>query len=127
MGVNAPSPSVRLATFRACATLDARGTPKSITDLHQHACIGMRWVDTILDWELIDGKKPITVKTSGTALVTDITEVLSLALAGVGFAYVHEALARRYIRVGSNSGRARRIVSILSTTRFPSAKVARLY
>jgi DNA-binding transcriptional LysR family regulator len=30
--------------------------------------------------------------------VTDITEVLSLALAGVGIAYVHEALTRRYIR-----------------------------
>ena len=83
--------------------LDARGTPKSIADLHQHNCIGWRWVvsGAILDWELIDGKKPITVKTSGTALVTDTTEALSLALAGVGIAYVHEPLARRYIREGS--------------------------
>ena len=83
--------------------LDARGTPKSIADLHQHNCIGMRWVvsGAIFDWELIDGKKPITVKTSGTALVTDTTEALSLALAGVGIAYVHEPLARRYIREGS--------------------------
>ena len=83
--------------------LDARGTPKSIADLHQHNCIGWRWAvsGAILDWELIDGKKPITVKTSGTALVTDTTEALSLALAGVGIAYVHEPLARRYIREGS--------------------------
>src|SRR5258708_1505938 len=83
--------------------LDARGTPKSIADLHQHNCIGARGVASgaVRDWELIDGKKPTTVKTSGTALVTDTTEALSLALAGVGIAYVHEPLARRYIRDGS--------------------------
>jgi DNA-binding transcriptional LysR family regulator len=55
----------------------------------------------VFDWELIDGKKPTTVKTSGTALVTDTTEALSLALAGVGIAYIFEPLARRYIREGS--------------------------
>ena len=75
--------------------LDARGTPKLIADLHQQNCIGLRWVvsGAVFDWELIDGKKPITFKTSGTALVTDVTEALSLALAGVGIAYVHEPLA----------------------------------
>ena len=83
--------------------LDARGTPKSIADLHQHNCIGIRSVvsGAVFDWELIDGKKPTTVKTSGTALVTDTTEALSLALAGVGIAYVVEPLARRYVREGS--------------------------
>jgi DNA-binding transcriptional LysR family regulator len=91
--------------------LDARGTPKSIADLHQHNCIhslvretrGIRSVASgeVFDWELIDGKKPTTVKTSGTALVTDTTEALRLALAGVGIAYVVEPLARRYIREGS--------------------------
>src|SRR6201988_1256100 len=80
--------------------LDARGTPKSIADLHQHSCIGLRWAvsGAIFDWELIDGKKLKTIKTSGTALVTDVTEALNLALAGVGIASVHEPLVRRYIR-----------------------------
>jgi DNA-binding transcriptional LysR family regulator len=83
--------------------LAARGMPKSIPDLHQHNCIGIRSVvaDAIFDWELIDGKKPVTLKTSGTALVTDITEALSLSLAGVGIAYVLEPLARQYLRDGS--------------------------
>jgi DNA-binding transcriptional LysR family regulator len=83
--------------------LDARGTPKSIADLHQHNCIGIRNTASgaITDWELIDGKKLITVKTSGTALVTDVTEALSLALAGIGIAYVVELLARPYLRDGS--------------------------
>ena len=83
--------------------LDARGVPKSIADLHQHNCIGMRsQVSTgVLDWELTDGKKPVTMKTSGTALVTDMTDALSLALAGIGIAYVVEPMARRYLRDGS--------------------------
>jgi DNA-binding transcriptional LysR family regulator len=83
--------------------LDARGAPKSIVDLHVHNCIGMRSVVSggIFDWEMIDGKKTIAVKTSGTALVTDPTEALSLALAGVGIAYVVEPLARPYLREAS--------------------------
>jgi DNA-binding transcriptional LysR family regulator len=83
--------------------LDARGTPKSIADLQQHNCIGLRLGESgaIFEWELIDRKKPVVVKTSGTALVTDSMQALSLALAGVGIAYVAEPLARRYLRDGS--------------------------
>lgn len=83
--------------------LDARGTPKSIADLYEHNCIGLRLGESgpIYEWELIDGKKPVAVQTSGTVLVTDTTQVLSLALAGVGIAYVSEPLARRYVRDGS--------------------------
>src|SRR6202034_528400 len=83
--------------------LDIRGTPKSIADLHQHNCIGIRSAvsGVISDWELIDGKKMIAVKTSGTALVTDSTDALGLALASVGIAYVVEPVARRYFREGS--------------------------
>jgi DNA-binding transcriptional LysR family regulator len=83
--------------------LDARSTPKSIVDLHQHNCIGLRLgkFGPIYEWELIDGKKQVAVKTSGTALLTDTTQVLNLAVAGVGIAYVAEPLARRYVRDGS--------------------------
>lgn len=80
--------------------LDAKGMPKTIADLHRHNCIGLRAIGSggIYDWELNEGKKVITVKTSGTALVTDPTHALELALAGVGIAYTVEPLARRHIR-----------------------------
>src|ERR1700726_3332428 len=83
--------------------LDARGTPNSVADLQQHNCIGLRLGESgaIFEWELIDRKNPVVVNTSGTALVTDTTQALSLALAGVGNAYVAEPLARRYLREGS--------------------------
>ena len=95
--------SLKLILVASRNYLDARGTPKSIADLHQHNCIGTRNIVSgpIFDWELIDGNKLITVKPSGTALVTDITEALSLALAGIGIAYVVELLARPYLRDGS--------------------------
>ena len=41
------------------------------------------------------------MKTSGTALLTDTTQVLNLAVAGVGIADVVEPLARRCLRDGS--------------------------
>jgi DNA-binding transcriptional LysR family regulator len=83
--------------------LGARGTPKSIADLHQHNCIGMRLGGSgaILEWELVDGNETIAVKSSGTVLVSDARQALSLALAGVGIAYVGEPTARRYLRDGS--------------------------
>ena len=95
--------SLKLILVASRDYLDARGTPKSIADLHQHNCIGIRNIVSgpVFDWELIDGNKLITVKPSGTALVTDITEALSLALAGIGIAYVVELLARPYLRDGS--------------------------
>jgi DNA-binding transcriptional LysR family regulator len=83
--------------------LGARGTPKSIADLHRHNCIGLRLGKSgpIYEWELIDGKRQVAVKTSGTALLIDTTQVLNLAVAGVGIAYVAEPLVRRYVRDGS--------------------------
>ena len=71
--------------------------------MHQHNCIGLRLgkFGPIYEWELIDGKKQVAVKTSGTALLTDTTQVLNLAVAGVGIAYVAEPLVRRYVRDGS--------------------------
>ncbi len=84
------------------AYLDAKGAPKRIVDLHGHNCIGYRFVGSggIFEWELTDGKKITTIKTSGTALVTDATHAIDLALAGVGITYTFEPLARRYIREG---------------------------
>src|SRR5262245_21535155 len=82
--------------------LDVKGVPKSINDLQKHNCIGLRYIGSggIFDWELVHGRKTIAVKTSGTALVTDPTHAVDLALAGLGIAYTVEPLVRRHIREG---------------------------
>ena len=94
---------VKLILVASPDYLDVRAAPKSILDLRQHNCIGMRNIASgaLFDWELIEGNKQIVVKPSGTVLVTDITEALSLALAGIGVAYVVELLARPHLRDGS--------------------------
>jgi DNA-binding transcriptional LysR family regulator len=82
--------------------LENNGLPKAISDLHRHNCIGMRYVGSggIVEWQLTDGKRIMSVKTSGTALVTDPTHALHLALAGIGIAYAIEPLARDHVRAG---------------------------
>src|SRR5258708_17856893 len=79
--------------------LHAKGTPKTIADLHRHNCIGLRLVGSggIFDWELMDGKKITTLKTSCTPLLTDSTPAPHLALPGVGNALAVPTSARRHI------------------------------
>lgn len=82
--------------------LEAKGSPKTIGDLLQHNCIGLRMTGSggIFDWELMDGRKIRTIKTSGTALVTDSSHAVGLAAADVGIAFAIEPLVRRQIREG---------------------------
>ena len=82
--------------------VEAKGTPKIIDDLHHHNCIGFRLIGSggVYGWELNDGGNEVTIKASGTALVTDATHLRDLALAGVGIAYILEPLVRHHLREG---------------------------
>ena len=84
------------------AYVEAKGAPRTLDDLHHHNCIGFRLIGSggVYDWELSDGAKEVTVKTSGSALVTDATHARDLALAGVGIAYILEPLVRHHLREG---------------------------
>ena len=52
----------------------------------------------LYDWDLSDGKRAVSVKISGTTVVTDATLARECALAGVGVAYIFEPLVRADIR-----------------------------
>jgi len=80
--------------------LAARGEPKRIADLSQHNCIGYRLLSSgaVYAWDLLDAAKEVSVRVSGSTLVTDPLYAKELALAGVGIAYLFEPLARREIR-----------------------------
>jgi DNA-binding transcriptional LysR family regulator len=82
--------------------VESNGAPKSIDHLHSHNCIGYRLAGSggIYEWELNDRGKLVTIKTSGTVLVTDVVHARDLALAGVGIAYLPEPIVRRDIREG---------------------------
>jgi len=80
--------------------LAARGEPKSVADLSQHNCIGYRLLSSgaVYAWDLREAGKEVSVRVSGSTLVTDPLCAKELALAGVGIAYLFEPLARREIR-----------------------------
>jgi DNA-binding transcriptional LysR family regulator len=83
--------------------LQARGEPASIADLAAHDCIGFRLLasGSLYEWELAgdDGRR-VSVRTTGSAVITDATFARDLALAGVGIAYIFEPLVRAELAAG---------------------------
>jgi DNA-binding transcriptional LysR family regulator len=82
--------------------LARRGRPARVADLAGHNCIGFRLVaaGSLYDWELSEAGETVTVRTAGSAVVTDATFARELALAGVGLAYIFEPLVREELRSG---------------------------
>jgi DNA-binding transcriptional LysR family regulator len=78
------------------------GRPASIADLARHNCIGYRLLRSgaIYRWDLSEDGKDVSVETRGTAIVTESLSARSLALAGVGLAYIFEPLARADLEAG---------------------------
>jgi DNA-binding transcriptional LysR family regulator len=79
------------------------GSPKRLTELQAHNCIGYRQVSTgaTYAWDLQEDGRDVAVSVSGTARVTDPIYAIELALAGVGLAYVFEPTVRDHIRTGA--------------------------
>jgi DNA-binding transcriptional LysR family regulator len=94
------TPPFKAIMVAAPEYLAARGEPKSVADLSQHNCIGYRLLSSgaVYAWDLLDAGKEVSVRVSGSTLVTDPLYAKELALAGVGIAYLFEPLARRQIR-----------------------------
>ncbi|MEL6184569.1 MAG: LysR family transcriptional regulator [Myxococcota bacterium] len=97
------TPPFRTSIVASPRYLEARGAPITLADLQRHNCVGYRLVGSrrLYAWELLDAAgKDVTVAVEGTAVVTDATYALELALAGVGLAYVFEPLARSALEEG---------------------------
>ncbi len=96
------TPPLRAIMVAAPDYLDRRGTPAAIADLQNHNCIGYRMVaaGAVYDWELQEGGVDLAVSVNGTTRVTDTLYALDLALAGVGIAYMFEAVARGDLAAG---------------------------
>jgi len=82
--------------------LRAKGEPGSLADLARHNCIGYRLQASgrLYEWHVVDGGKETRVAASGSAVITDATSALELALAGAGIAYLSEPMARDHLRAG---------------------------
>jgi DNA-binding transcriptional LysR family regulator len=96
------TPPLKAIMVASPAYLDAKGVPRSVSDLRKHSCIGYRLVasGSVYAWELVDGDRDVAVEVSGPVRVTDSLYARDLALAGVGIAYLFEPLVRADIRAG---------------------------
>lgn len=83
--------------------LAAKGEPTSVADLARHNCIGYRLLASggIYAWELLENGEDVSVRVTGSVLVSDATYARDLAVAGVGIAYLFEPLVRKEIRCGT--------------------------
>jgi DNA-binding transcriptional LysR family regulator len=96
------TPPFKAIMVAAPTYLAARGTPQTIAELATHNCVGFRLLGSgaLYEWDLRDGDRDISAKTSGTSVITDASFARDLALAGVGIAYIFEPLVRELLRDG---------------------------
>lgn len=100
MVISRLTPPFKAIMVAAPSYLTARGTPQTIAELATHNCIGFRMLGSggLYEWELRDRKSDVSVKTTGTSIITDASFAIDLALANVGIAYIYEPLVRAHIR-----------------------------
>ena len=97
------TPPFKAIMVAAPRYLAAKGELESIGDLARHNCIGFRLLASggIYAWELLENGEDVSVRVTGTMLVSDATYAKDLALAGVGIAYLFEPLVRKEIQDGT--------------------------
>lgn len=89
----------RFLVVGAPAYLKRRGRPRTIEELADHDCIGMRFSSGVLyRWELEQGGKERSVAVRGRLVVSGMNHALAAALRGLGLAYVDEPTAAPLIK-----------------------------
>jgi DNA-binding transcriptional LysR family regulator len=96
------SPDIRMLIVGAPSYLEKHPPPKTPSDLTRHDCIGLRFSirGGVYAWELKKGKRNLRVRVNGTWTFNCIYPAVEAALAGLGLAYMPEALAARHIAAG---------------------------
>lgn len=96
------TPPFKVVIAASPAYVARRGQPRTVAELAEHNCIGYRLLraGSIYRWDLSENGKDVSVETRGTAIVTESLSARSLALAGVGLAYIFEPLVRADIEAG---------------------------
>jgi len=96
------SPDIRQVIVASIAWLKGRELPLTPADLAQHACINTRFSskEGITPWELKKGDVIWQSRPEGSLVFNSVYAALDAALAGYGFAFVPEMLARPWLESG---------------------------
>ncbi|MET0384724.1 MAG: LysR family transcriptional regulator [Polyangiales bacterium] len=92
----------RIVTCAAPTYLARHGVPRRPQDIEKHHCLLMRDPATgaPFGWELVRGKKVVTVQVTGQLMVNDGAPLMAACLAGQGVAQLLEVHARKHIAKG---------------------------
>lgn len=91
----------RFVLVASPAYLRRRGRPRTVDDLGDHECIGMRFsTGAIYRWELTVDGKDVVVPVRGRLVLQGMSASLEAARMGLGIAYVDEPTAKETLRKG---------------------------
>ena len=101
-------PDFRFAVVAAKSYFADHPEPAKPQDLMQHICINYRFPTSggLWAWEFEEGGREIKIRVDGQLTFNNIFHVLDAALAGLGLAYIPEAMAETHIV----KGRLRRVL-----------------
>jgi DNA-binding transcriptional LysR family regulator len=96
------APDRRFAVVAAPSYVTKRSPPKMPQDLTEHNCVNLRLptYGGLYAWEFEKGRRELKVRVDGQLILNGSSEMLRAALAGFGFAYVPEDLARPHLADG---------------------------
>lgn len=97
------TPPCRAIMVASPRYLAENGAPRTIADLAGHNCIGYRLLGSgaVYDWDLKEGDREVQAPVRGTARVSDSDYARTLALAGVGIAYIFDMQVKEDLANGS--------------------------
>lgn len=75
----------------------AHGLPVTLKDLAEHQAL-LRGTES---WQLLDGKKVVTVHPQGRFKADNSTALIAAAVAGLGIAYLPNSLTQDYVKSGA--------------------------
>ncbi|HFZ8994948.1 TPA: LysR family transcriptional regulator [Citrobacter freundii] len=96
------SPDIRFAVIGAPSYFANHTPPRKPQDLINHKCINYRFATSgrLYDWEFAENGQPIKIRLEGQLAFNSLFHVLDAAVAGLGLAYVPEAIAQPAIGRG---------------------------
>lgn len=100
-------PDMRMAVVGAPSYFNSHGIPNKPQLLTDHDCINLRLPSQdVYAWEFERGRREIRVRVEGTFAFNGTPQILNAAIAGLGLAYIPEAMAQPHLR----AGRLRRVL-----------------
>lgn len=96
------SPPLLAVLAASPAYLSRRGAPNSLRDLQRHDCINFRLTGSgrIYEWELIEAGRDVEIRAPDSLIINDTLFNLTLAVSGLGIAYLYQQLAEPYLKDG---------------------------